>query len=672
MENLLLLSKNVLLRSTSTGEYFRIVHLDYPGDEVYLFECKQDLNECTFPVKNSIEETVDRINKGDLALPVNDPFMKSVNSTRSSKFLEEIQAKAWNSIRPITQEVPALFSPTLRNSLVNAAVDMSKSSVPSIYKWLKMYWRNGMTPAALYPDFSRCGARGKDRNLKATSAACRQIIKTGYHNYFLKSGFTLRKAYLETKRNLYKEDKHGKVFTEGAFRFHGERSRGNTAIVRKRFGRRIYQNSKRLLSGRANDIAPGACKVFQIDSTMRDIQIVSSLDPTLCIGRPTFYLVVDTFSRMIVGIHITLEPPSYMSLCNAIYNTGRNKVEFAKEIGLDIKPQDWFTQSMPEEFIADRGEFLGPQSNPIVQNLDIIVSNTAAYNPSMKGIVENLIGKVQDRVNHLFKDKGQVTKDHGQRLARDTRKDATVNLKELYQITIRTVIDYNNKHWIDSYSRTKEMEFEKVDLIPAEIYKWAIKNGHGQERIVDKTTLWLNLMPQKELIPSRLGIRINRQHYVPIDEVDFQLLEDLIHVPNPDPVVVTYDPRKYDEVFWLHGKRFIPLRLRGKEDVQFSNEWEVIASNDFYKSRKDELKPGEEEAHEITDNENEKTINRRCRKSGARTKGGKEARKEERLININNEEKPTPTSENKSPRIERGKTLSKKPDYDDLLDEVNN
>lgn len=671
MENQLSLSGNVLLRDTGTGEYFRVVHLDYPNDEVYLFTCKENLRECKFPVKNSMEETVARINNGELALPIHDPFLRRLDQSNISKFSQEIRNQAWNAIKPIVSEVPDLFSSTLRNSLVNAAVAASNSSVPSIYKWLKKYWRDGLSSTALYPDFSQCGAPGKERDFETTSAACRQIIKSGYNKYFLKSGFTLRKAYLQTKRKLYNKEKHGKEFSFGAFRFHGERSRGKTEITRKRFGRRIYQNSKRLLSGRATDIAPSACKVFQIDSTMRDIQIISSLDHNLCIGRPTFYLVVDTFSRMIMGIHITLDPPSYMSLCNAIYNTGRNKVELAKEIGLDINLKDWFTQSMPEEFIADRGEFLGPKSNTIVENLDIIVSNTAAYNPSMKGIVENLIGKVQDRVKHLFSGKGQVNKDHGQRLARDTRKDATVTLNELYQITTLTVIDYNNKHWIKDYPRTKEMEMEKIDLIPSEIYKWSIKNGYGREKVIDKTTLWLNLMPRKEVTPSRLGLLVNQQRYVPINAHDFQMLEELTHVPNPDKVTVTYDPRKYDEVFWLFNNRFIPLRLKGKYDVRYSNEWEIKASNDYYTIRKDEMVPLEEQAHEATDNKVEKIISRRSRKTQTQTKGGKEARKEERKINILNENKPTINSENNAPKNSSNKTSSYKPNYDEILDEVN-
>src|SRR5699024_11268974 len=46
---------------------------------------------------------------------------------------------------------------------------------------------------------------------------------------------------------------------------------------------------------------------FQIDATIADIYLVSSLDVNKVIGRPVIYAVLDVYSRIITGLYVGLE-----------------------------------------------------------------------------------------------------------------------------------------------------------------------------------------------------------------------------------------------------------------------------------------------------------------------------------------------------------------------------
>src|SRR5699024_11939342 len=57
---------------------------------------------------------------------------------------------------------------------------------------------------------------------------------------------------------------------------------------------------------------------FQIDATIADIYLVSSLDVNKVIGRPVIYAVLDVYSRIITGLYVGLEGPSWIGAMMAL------------------------------------------------------------------------------------------------------------------------------------------------------------------------------------------------------------------------------------------------------------------------------------------------------------------------------------------------------------------
>ncbi len=178
--------------------------------------------------------------------------------------------------------------------------------------------------------------------------------------------------------------------------YHKERDLTRTLV--KREGQNRFNTHYRPVLGDSTGMAFGPGSVYQIDATDGDIYLVSGLDPQRIIGKPVIYLVVDVFSRMLVGLSVTLEGPSWLGAMLALENATADKVAFCQQHGVTIASQDWPCQCLPEMLLADRGEFEGYHADNLVNDLNITVSNTAPYRADMKGIVEQFFRLTNDRI----------------------------------------------------------------------------------------------------------------------------------------------------------------------------------------------------------------------------------------------------------------------------------
>lgn len=97
------------------------------------------------------------------------------------------------------------------------------------------------------------------------------------------------------------------------------------------------------------------------------------------VGRPVIYAIIDVFSRLVTGIYVGLEGPSWLGAMMELDNMICDKVEFCKKYGIDIKEEQWPCRHLPEIIIADRGEFEGYSVGNLINNLDIKVENTPPY-----------------------------------------------------------------------------------------------------------------------------------------------------------------------------------------------------------------------------------------------------------------------------------------------------
>lgn len=106
-----------------------------------------------------------------------------------------------------------------------------------------------------------------------------------------------------------------------------------------REGEKQFNLRNREKLGDQRDLAYGPMMTVQIDFTIADIYLVDKRKRI--IGRPTIAMIRDTFSRLIIGFAVAWRRESWHTATLAILNMVEDKVEFCKEVGIDITVNMW-------------------------------------------------------------------------------------------------------------------------------------------------------------------------------------------------------------------------------------------------------------------------------------------------------------------------------------------
>ena len=306
-----------------------------------------------------------------------------------------------------------------------------------------------------------------------------------------------------------------------------------------------YELKHRPILGNSKSETNGPGTRFQIDATIADIYLVSSLDVNKVIGRPVIYAVLDVYSRIITGLYVGLEGPSWIGAMMALDNMVADKVEFCKQYGIDITPEQWPTHHLPEIIIADRGEFEGYSVDNLINNLNIKIENTTAYRGDLKGIVERKFRTFNGKLKQ--KAPGAIQKEYRERGDQDYRLNATLNLKEFTSLIITMALHHNQKV-IDKYPVEKEMVAEGLVPTPINLWSWGIQNRTGRLRTIDRNILRLNVLPRGKATISRAGIKFKNLLYGSQRAIE----EDWYLKLKNRSVEVVYDPRHVEKIYIPH------------------------------------------------------------------------------------------------------------------------
>lgn len=309
-----------------------------------------------------------------------------------------------------------------------------------------------------------------------------------------------------------------------------------------REGEKEFNLKERPLLSNSSIETDGPGTRFQVDATIGDIYLVSSLNRNRIIGRPVIYAIIDVFSRLVTGIYVGLEGPSWLGAMMALDNMLVDKVEFCKSFGIEISEEQWPAKHLPDIIIADRGEFEGYSPENLINNLNVRLENTSPYRGDLKGIVERNFRTVNGKVKH--KTPGAILKEYRKRGDQDYRLDATLTLEEFTKIIINITLHHNSKI-VDKYPMEKEMLRDEIVPTPINLWNWGIQNKKGRLKTVNREVLRLNLLPKGKASISRAGIRFKGVYY----SSDRAIREQWFIKPSKRSVEVVYDPRNVEKIF---------------------------------------------------------------------------------------------------------------------------
>lgn len=160
-----MLLKNDLLQYVSPRpRTVRILWIDNGNNLAYTFEIGA---RNAHPEAASVQSLVADVNDRRAQLLLVDPYLVSADTSRLPPRHLQVRDRAWEIVRALTADEPAIYQASSRGRLVLALSAQYDVSHPSIYRYLRRFWERGQNPNALLPDYKNSGAPGKTRGSSA-------------------------------------------------------------------------------------------------------------------------------------------------------------------------------------------------------------------------------------------------------------------------------------------------------------------------------------------------------------------------------------------------------------------------------------------------------------------------------------------------------------------------
>jgi len=177
----------------------------------------------------------------------------------------------------------------------------------------------------------------------------------------------------------------------------------------------------------------------QIDHTVIDLIVVDERD-RLPIGRPYLTVAIDVCSRCLIGMVVTLEPPSAVSVGLCLAHASCDKRPWLERLDLEV---DWPMGGKPVQLYVDNAaEFKSEALRRGCEQHGIGLDYRPPGRPHFGGIVERVIGTAMGMVHEL---PGTTFSNPEQRGDYDADGKAALTLRELERWLVLAVAAYHGR-----------------------------------------------------------------------------------------------------------------------------------------------------------------------------------------------------------------------------------
>lgn len=497
---------------------------------------------------------------------IDDPFEDAVlREVEEGSVDQQKRDKAWEMLAKIVH-LPELFDRRTRGGIIKAIMECHGVTNQTVYRLLRRYWQRGMCQNALLPDYVNSGARGKRRKPNQAKLGRPRVVREGRGINVTPDIERIFRLVIEERLLKEKHPSIPDAFAAGLnllraaspklsindlptlaqFRYFYEREYHFTKTLPRRMSAVDFAKDIRPISGTSTAETLGPGHRYQIDATIADIYLVSAQDRSLIVGRPVVYIVIDVFSRIVVGMYIGFEGPSWVSAMVALANTVADKVEYCRQFEVEIDAGHWPVKGLPDVLLADKGELNGTKVEAFSRAFGVRIENAPARRGDAKGIVERYFRTVQTSFKPYASGVVEETTSR-KRGGRDYRLDASLTLREFTSIIIGAVLWHNNFHTLSKYDRTAGMPSD-LPAIPIMLWNWGLANLTGRLRTAPEDLVRVNLLPHEQASVSELGIRLFGCFYTCPEAVKAGWFHRG-QGRRPARVTVAYDPRSADHIY---------------------------------------------------------------------------------------------------------------------------
>lgn len=358
-----------------------------------------------------------------------------MSTARKTELLQEhglltLSEEAWNEAKRRAEVIiPLAAQAHVTRSEAEEAAKHLGVSIRQIYKLVRRFKNGAGLLTDLVPRVST-GGKGKariDSNVEGiVSAAIKEFYlsrqKPSVANLMLEIKMRCRRAgHTAPARNTVVK----RILLVGQLQ-----------IVQKREG---FEATRRLRAVSGKTPPPDAAlDLVQIDHTEMDVIVVeeSSRAP---IGRPFLTLAIDVYTRCIVGLLLTLEPPSATSVGLCLTHIVSEKSRWLENLGLsDVC---WPMHGKPKRIHVDNApEFHSEGLKRGCEQHGIARDYRPKKQPHFGGIIERVIGTAMELAHQL---PGTTFSNVKQRGTYNPEKTATLALCELEKWLVLAIATYH-------------------------------------------------------------------------------------------------------------------------------------------------------------------------------------------------------------------------------------
>lgn len=265
-----------------------------------------------------------------------------------------------------------------------------------------------------------------------------------------------------------------------------------------------------------------ANQVWQADHTKVDVLLVDSEGEL--IGRPWLTIVVDTYSRCIMGMHIGFDAPSAQVVCLALRHAILPK---RYPVSYDLQ-RDWGTYGLPQYLYTDGGkDFRSKHLEQVTLTLGIVPC--LRRRPSDGGIVERPFGTFNTEL--LSGLPGYVSSNVSDRSLK-AELEACLTLQQFERLLVRYIVDNYNQ----------SIDARMADQ--SRIGRW--EAGRAAQ---------LQLLGERELdicLMKRDRRRVYRSGYIQFASLTY--LGEHLAAYAGESVIIRYNPRDITTI-WVYEQR---------------------------------------------------------------------------------------------------------------------
>ena len=311
--------------------------------------------------------------------------------------------------------------------------------------------------------------------------------------------------------------------------------------------------------------------LIQVDHLELPVMVVDEED-RIPIGKGWITVLIDVWSRCVMGYYITLEAPGDLSLGMAMCHAILPKDETLKRLDYEAS---WPVSGFMWSVLSDNaGEFHGNMLELAAMEYGIELRFRKVKQPQYGAHIESYLGKLSKKLRRI----PGATREGKDALGDyDPSENAIMTLAELETYILNLMVEYH----VGPHSALNDMP-------PMTMFKEGLKGGHGAtpigriRRASDPVKLRLDFLPVEERVINEKGIVIDYIWYMDDCLQRWVNARDPKNTDEARKFLFRRDPRDITRIYFWDPEDRVYKRIRTRNVTRPSMSlWEFTAIRKF-------------------------------------------------------------------------------------------